>query len=122
MKGESVRVKLQAGGDRDNRTRIKSSDLTFWFRKIYRDYAADKLLLLNFHDLKCHCCESLIEYYDFKRSMAIFIYILIAYHNTHRQSITSAYLHKHTALLRQVKNLISNNFDIILLLGFRYSS
>ena len=51
--------------------------------------------------------------------MVIFIYILIAYHNTRRQSITSVYLHKHTVLLRQVRNLISNNFYIILLLGFR---
>lgn len=79
-----------------------------------------KVLLLNFRDLRYHCCESLIEYHDFKRSWAVFIYILIAYHNTHRQSISSVYLHKHTILLRQARNLISNNVDIILLLGFHY--
>ena len=77
------------------------------------------MLLLNFHHLACHCCESLIEYYDFKRSMAIFIDILIA-NNSHRQSISSVYLHKHTVLLREARNLIGNNVDIILLSGFHY--
>lgn len=70
--------------DWDNWMCIKFSDLIFWFCKIYCDFVVDKLFLLNFYDLKCYCCELLIEYYDFKWFMVIFIYILIVYYNIYR--------------------------------------